>query len=78
MRHYQPIWEKIKKDNSCSITAPRQLHKRIKKAVIKEKDKDLGFKLILSEEGRKALLTTNSQGSILTFNLKFSIGIADL
>lgn len=42
MRQYQPIWLALKQDFKIThkIEAPPELHKRIKKAVIKEKDLD--------------------------------------
>lgn len=53
MRKYQVIWEDVKKvaneqapKNRCVVEAHRLLHPRIRKAVIKEKHADLGFKVM--------------------------------
>jgi trehalose utilization protein len=74
MRTYQPIWEQLKsnKNNQVRIAAPGKLHKRIKKAVIKEKDIDITYKLILETSHKKAILYTErvSQNELL-FTLKF-------
>lgn len=56
MRHYSPIWEAIKKNKQVSIVAPVSNHKLIIKAVIKEKNEDEGYKLLLSEKCKKARL----------------------
>ncbi len=86
MRTYQPIWDKLKslplkeaKEKGVSITAPAALHRRIIKAVKKEKWMDMGYKILLKEnDDREATLFFTRNGSILTFYLRFSIGIKDL
>ena len=85
-RQYQPIWDKLKslspelaRTKGVSITAPPALHKRIVKAVKKEKWLDMGYKILLKEEqDREATLHFKRSGAILTFTLQFSIGIKDL
>jgi hypothetical protein len=68
MRHYEPVWIKLKKEKTVSITANYSLHKRIIKAVIKEKWMDLGYKLQLGN--RSAYLSYTQSNSIITFHLK--------
>lgn len=76
MRDYEPIWVKLKtlpredaERIGVSITANTRLHKRIIKAVIKEKWKDLGFKLLL--DGYVTELEHSRSFSVLTFYLKY-------
>ena len=45
MRKYQSIWLKIKTEGTCIIAAHPSLHKRVKKAVTKEKWKDTCYKV---------------------------------
>ena len=45
MRKYETIWLKIKTEGSCTLVANPSLHKRIKKAVTKEKWKDTSYKV---------------------------------
>lgn len=86
MRYYQPIWEKLKslsvqdaKEKGVQITAPAALHKRIIKAVKKEKWMDYGYRMMLKEiDDREATLSYSRSGAVLTFKLRFSIGIKDL
>lgn len=67
MRYYQAIWEEIKKKQVARITAPKLLHRRIIKAVIKEKWLDYGYKL--EQENYNAILSHSISNSIITFTL---------
>lgn len=78
LRHYNPIWRQLKalsrelaSTKGISISAPRPLHRRIIKAVKKEKWLDLGYKLEI--EPRKATLHHVRDGSKITFLLTFSL-----
>jgi hypothetical protein len=68
MRYYEPIWLRLKKNKVVQVTAPRPLHPRIIKAVVKEKWLDLGFKLEL--EPSYAILSHICTNSVVTFKLK--------
>lgn len=78
MRQYEPIWQDIKDKGKAALTADPRLHARIKKAVIKEKDNDLGFKLLASEDGKKYKLEVVSKGRVLSFVLEDSVLINSL
>ena len=71
MRQYEPVWLAIKTNLVCEISAHRVYHRRIIKAVVKEKDMDLGFKLELSERypPQYALLKSSRSGSVIRFTL---------
>ena len=75
-RYYYAIWKRLKEHKSVSVTAPRPLHKRIVKAVKKEKWMDVGYKLQI--EPRKAVLSHGSKNSVLTFYLTLSITAEDI
>lgn len=47
-RKYEPIWERVKtsEKHSCTVEVEPFLVARVKKAVIKEKSRDFGFKLL--------------------------------
>lgn len=70
MRKYQPIWERIKRDKTAQIAAKPELHNRIITAVTKEKYKDIGWKLLLSEDGLNYKLYSKIEGKLITFYLK--------
>jgi hypothetical protein len=69
MRKYQPIWEAIKQSTTASLAADPSAHYRIIRAVRKEKDKDLCWKLECSEAGERYRLEDKSEGSLLSFIL---------
>ncbi len=76
MRDYEPIWVQLKQLDRAtaetvgiSVTANPKLHKRIIKAVKKEKWKDIGFKLLL--DGYVTELAHARNYSILTFFLTY-------
>lgn len=73
MREYESIWIALKssKSKSVQISAPKSLHRRVIKAVTKEKWKDLGYKIML--EPKVAIMTSTTKNSIITFTLKHSI-----
>ena len=69
---YQSAWAQLKRDPSkpLIISANKHFHRRIYKAVIKEKWLDSVFHLDLSFEGLSSKLTKKSDGDILTITLK--------
>lgn len=82
LRLYYNIWNQLKnlepsvaQTVGISVTAPRPLHKRIIKAVKKEKWMDIVYKI--SIEPRSAVLATSRSGSIITFTLHRSLCIDD-
>lgn len=78
MRQYQPVWEQIKSQGFCEISAHRAYHLRIKKAVVKEKDMDLLYKLQCSESNPPtvAKLRSRQKGSVIRFTLHISAFIS--
>ena len=78
MRQYETIWFRLKQLSKkeaeavgVSVSAPRSLHRRIIKAVKKEKWLDVGYKLEI--EPRVAMLNSARKNSIITFTLSFSL-----
>jgi len=45
MRKYQVLWHRIRDTGECTVAANPSIHKRLKKAVTKEKYKDTGYKI---------------------------------
>lgn len=70
MRQYESAWIQLKKTGTLRIAANRALHRRIIKAIIKEKDIDLGFKLECADRFIKAQIRYVRSTSVITFNLK--------
>ena len=69
MRTYQPLWETLKSNGTVSLVASPSLHRRIIKAVYKERDKDLAHKLQLAETSQRSSLRHTAKGSLLTLDL---------
>lgn len=71
LRQYEPIWLSLKKHKTVSIRTNQTLHKRLIKAVVKEKWMDDKFK---SKEGwRMMWLTYSVSGDVVTFNLNYKL-----
>ena len=75
MRLYEPIWQELKQKGTAKLTANRVLHRRIIKAVIKEKWLDIAYKYqIYPQHCRVEYERSNS---IITFRLvRYVIGNA--
>lgn len=74
MRKYQQVWNLIKESinktpNCVALTAHHSHHRRIKKAVGKEKLLDMDYTMQLADKGLVARLDMESQGSKITFKL---------
>lgn len=69
MRTYQPIWEALKQSKTITIQANPSAHPRIIKAVSKEKDKDVGYRLMISESYQRSVLRAKINGNQVTFIL---------
>lgn len=70
MRKYSSIWNALKKDKKCAIAAPIPLHPRIIKAVIAEKYRDSGHRLLTSLSRKRTKLVHIVTGSRIEFLLK--------
>jgi hypothetical protein len=74
MRMYEPAWLKLKNmqtlEKQIIISAARGWHRRIKKAIIKEKDMDIVYKFILDSEFLYSRLHSSSIGNKLTLTLE--------
>ena len=66
---YSIIWIKLKKDRKVSLSAPKEAHARLRKAIIKRKDCDIGYKLEMSERNLRCYLKFKSIGSVLHVDL---------
>lgn len=73
MREYEPIWNELKQKKRASISASRALHKRIIKAVTKEKWMDTAFKLQIYP--KHALMFHSRKGSVITFELRLYLDL---
>lgn len=69
MRKYQPIWEAIKSTGQAALSAPPEIHNRIRNAVREEKKKDLQWREDIKKRNLAMQLNTKSDGALLYFKL---------
>jgi hypothetical protein len=69
MRQYEPVWNQIKETGMCEISAHKAYHRRIIKALWKEKHMDLAFKLECTEmcPPIRCITYTKVTGSVIKF-----------
>lgn len=75
---YLPIWEKIKRTKNCTIEVEPKLAPRVKKAVIKEKHKDLGFKVLNDNDYLFLNISYDPAKKRMKFVLKQRIGLEEV
>lgn len=80
MRHYQPLWIKIKTTGTATVIADPRVFARISKAVRKEKYIDWAYKELLKRSCQHATLkqSIDRNRKTITFTLVKSIGIEEL
>lgn len=66
---YAPIWSQLKLKKEIKIVAPREAHLRLKRAVIKRKNIDIGYKILCGEKGQEPKLYFRSEGNMLIITL---------
>lgn len=78
-RKYSVIWERIKVKGNCTVEVHPVIVARVKKAVIKEKNNDVGFKLLNDHDHFFLRITveetSNKAVSKIKFVLKQSLGL---
>lgn len=67
---YLPIWNRLKAEKICRITAPIQFHKTIIKMVKNKRDDDLAYRFDLSERGLTHEIKTEVKGTVIVFTLR--------
>lgn len=78
MRKYQPLWERIKKNDFCVVEVKHPVFVRtIKEGVMKEKNKDLGFKVMNDTEPFRLKIVYDAETRRITFTLTQRLGMAE-
>ena len=72
MRLYEPIWQELKKKGSVRLAVPRAIHRRVIKAVLKEKNMDIGFKYEMLEKKIRLRITYQQQDNVISIKLNRS------
>lgn len=80
MRKYQPAWVQLRDapDHPLIISAHPAYHRRIYKAITKEKHLDKIHHLELAEKGFKSILSRESKGAALIIRLSIIVPVSGL
>lgn len=73
-RKYSEVWNRIKNKDRVILSVTPELEKRVRKAVIKEKDKDTGFKVMNDVDKFYLDITYDKTRQELVFILKQRYG----
>ena len=66
---YLPIWNALKQNHICRITAPIIQHKKIIKMVRRTRDKDTEYLYELAEKHKTNLIRAEVSHTVITFRL---------
>lgn len=75
---YAVIWDTIKKKKKCTIEVEPKLAARVKKAVIKEKYNDLGFKVLNDNDYLFLSISYDPIKKRMKFLLKQRVGLEEV
>jgi hypothetical protein len=68
-RQYEPAWQALKKNGKVRLAVPRPLHKRVIKAILKEKWMDTGFKYEMLEKKIRLRIEYVQEANVITMYL---------
>ena len=68
-RKYYAIWKQLKETGRATVAAPKPFHRRIIRAVSKEKYQDLVWQFEMSEAGTRKKLAYSTNASMIRFKL---------
>lgn len=77
-RKYGPIWNKLKAERVCCVSTHPLLFSRVIKGVIKEKGRDVAFKIANDLDTCYLEIFRDAEKHTITFQLCQRIGIADI
>lgn len=75
---YLPVWNKLKTEKICKLTAPVIYHRTIIKMIKNRRDKDLAYRFQQSELGIDEQIKVTVDGTVITFKLKRILRLGDL
>lgn len=75
MRQYEPVWIKLKLTNKATVRVVPALAETVRKAVKKEKNQDLGFKVTHDYDAFYLKISYDETTKLMTFELKQRLGI---
>lgn len=70
---YAIIWYKLKQGEEVRISTPREFHRKLRNAIVKRKNKDIGYKFLMAEANKRPLLQFRAEGNIFIVRLKITV-----
>lgn len=70
MRQYEPAWIELKKKGKVRLAVPKGLHRRVVKAILKEKYMDAGYRLLMLESKIRLRIEYVCEHNVITLELK--------
>ena len=70
---YAMIWYKLKQGEEVRISTPREFHRKLRNAIVKRKNKDIGYKFLMADANRRPVLQFKSEGNIFTVRLNITV-----
>lgn len=67
---YQIIWNEVKTTGSCTVAMHPRLHSRLVRQLSVVKDRDVGYKIQIAEQSKKARIEYEIEGSRVVFRLR--------
>lgn len=74
---YLLIWNEVKSTGSCTVAMHPRLHSRLVRQLSVVKDRDVGYKIWIAEQRKKARIEYEIEGSRVVFRLRL-IDLIDL
>lgn len=75
VRKYEPVWSRIKLMGRCTVEVQPFLVPRVKKAIIKEKNRDAAFKMINAHDNFFLEFSYDEKKKYLKTILKQTLGL---
>jgi hypothetical protein len=69
MRQYEPAWIALKEKGTVRLAVPKGLHRRVIKAILKEKYNDAGYRLQMLEKKIRLRIEYECRDSVIVLKL---------
>ena len=70
---YAMIWYKLKQGEKVTLSAPKEFHRKLRNAIVKRKNKDVGYKFLMAEANRRPVLKFKYEGNLVTVHLEITV-----
>lgn len=78
MSQYRGAWETLKLKGKVVLASPSGFHRRIIRALQKQKNQDIAYKFQLAESNQRAIFVSKSEGNMIKVFLRLESKLLDL